>query len=230
MYSATGRSRANVKLSDDTKVLTVSGVQWDRVRVVEKIKTQQEIEILLYLALLKYDNDPGIYEPTDETLPQAHIRTLCLDKTKIIKRNDVKRWQSDTWERLKEIKQLSRVKEQAADLTWSRLRERFNRLAYNRKFLYTKDNNLGIATAKVEVGDVIALLFGSETPIVLRPLEELNHYEFVADCYVHGFMDGEALVEARKDSQPEHDPADVTWLQDPDLGGAVLPIQKFHIH
>ena len=43
-------------------------------------------------------------------------------------------------------------------------------------------------------------------------------------------MDGESLVETRKSAQPEHDPADVSWLKEPNLGNVPVSVEEFHIH
>lgn len=48
-------------------------------------------------------------------------------------------------------------------------------------------------------GDVVAVLIGSEIPFVLRRIQTTSgsstaQYRIVGPCYVHGFMDGEALL------------------------------------
>lgn len=43
----------------------------------------------------------------------------------------------------------------------------------------------------VRAGDVVCVLFGCDTPVVLRPVG--NQYALVGPCYVEGLMDGEAL-------------------------------------
>ncbi len=43
-----------------------------------------------------------------------------------------------------------------------------------------------------EVGDVLFIANGAETPYVLRPTDD-GRYRFGNNCYVHGFMDGEVL-------------------------------------
>jgi hypothetical protein len=62
---------------------------------------------------------------------------------------------------------------------------------------YTSDNSLFVLAQPLAFeGDMIAILDGAKTPVVLRPTgkredgEEL--YTFVCGAYVHGFMDGEA--------------------------------------
>jgi hypothetical protein len=40
--------------------------------------------------------------------------------------------------------------------------------------------------------DVVAIVYGLQFPVVLRPLGE-ERFEFLGTCYVHGIMSGEAL-------------------------------------
>ena len=47
-----------------------------------------------------------------------------------------------------------------------------------------------------EIGDLVAVLHGGETPYLLR--KEGSNYTFVASCYVHGIMDGEVLAERER--------------------------------
>ena len=51
----------------------------------------------------------------------------------------------------------------------------------------------------VELGDVVCLLRGALSPFVLR--KEGEHYTFVGNCFVHGFMNipgEEAFVDANE--------------------------------
>ncbi|MGH7962863.1 MAG: hypothetical protein ACRERD_13710, partial [Candidatus Binatia bacterium] len=51
-------------------------------------------------------------------------------------------------------------------------------------------------SGQVQTGDVIAILFGARTPFILRPqpLEGKAGYRIIGDCYIDGFMNGEALT------------------------------------
>ena len=61
---------------------------------------------------------------------------------------------------------------------------------------------MGLAPAPTNVGDMICVLEGSQTPLVLAEVghtefddpetPELIDWHFVGDCYLHGIMDGEA--------------------------------------
>lgn len=54
---------------------------------------------------------------------------------------------------------------------------------------------MGIAPGNVQVGDIVAILFGVRAPFVLRPdpVDGRHVYKIVGDCYVDGFMGGEAM-------------------------------------
>jgi len=58
-----------------------------------------------------------------------------------------------------------------------------------RRLLKTDKGYLGIASAYAELGDCVCILYGSSVPMVLR--YESERWTIVAECYVHGIMDGE---------------------------------------
>lgn len=43
-------------------------------------------------------------------------------------------------------------------------------------------------------GDILCVMFGCSVPVVLRKKESSSSYTFVGECYMHGFMDGEAIA------------------------------------
>jgi hypothetical protein len=54
----------------------------------------------------------------------------------------------------------------------------------------TDDGHIGIG-AQAQPGDEIWLLFGGRVLYILRPRHD--HFTFVGECYVHGYMSGEAM-------------------------------------
>jgi hypothetical protein len=66
--------------------------------------------------------------------------------------------------------------------------------ARGRKPFITAKGNLGLGPDQVELGDVIAVLIGCQTPFVLRKKEN-GKYEIVGEAYVDKIMDGEAAEE-----------------------------------
>ncbi|KAM0796847.1 heterokaryon incompatibility protein-domain-containing protein [Usnea florida] len=66
---------------------------------------------------------------------------------------------------------------------------------FNRVFFTAKDDTssyMGIVMGVPRVGDCVCILLGGDTPFVLRP-KGRDEWELVADAYVHGIMDGEAM-------------------------------------
>ena len=78
-----------------------------------------------------------------------------------------------------------------------------------RLFISTK-GYVGLAPLNAEVSDLICILYGGQTPFILRNYsntcpkiqhifgEEGNAYLFIGESYVHGIMDGEAYGEFKR--------------------------------
>lgn len=75
---------------------------------------------------------------------------------------------------------------------------------YSRAFFRTEAGHLGLCFPDARVGDEVWVLAGGRVPFVLRRLDgpggvngEVNkgaqNFRLVGECYLHGFMDGEAL-------------------------------------
>ena len=72
------------------------------------------------------------------------------------------------------------------------------------KFWLTSQGFLGMGPQTLEKGDEVLVVKGSRLPLILRPIENTiaqnlgisgqeRGYFFVGQCYLHGFMDGEAV-------------------------------------
>ena len=53
-----------------------------------------------------------------------------------------------------------------------------------------------MAACRARKGDIICVLFGCSIPVLLREQEE-GTYQFIRECYLDGFMNGEVLDKAR---------------------------------
>ena len=62
-----------------------------------------------------------------------------------------------------------------------------------RSMAITTQGYIGAMPPDVQVGDLVCVLFGCSVPVVLRKRGE-DSYSFVGECYVHGFMDAEAIA------------------------------------
>jgi hypothetical protein len=68
----------------------------------------------------------------------------------------------------------------------------FAMTATGRKLFVTTDGPMGIGPASMSTTDIIAIVYGAETPYVLRPVPGTEEYLLLGDCYIHGLMYGKA--------------------------------------
>ncbi|KAK7973278.1 hypothetical protein PG988_007412 [Apiospora saccharicola] len=94
-----------------------------------------------------------------------------------------------------------RFEDEEADFTeeeWSALVE-YDEAVYfathGRRIFRTEAGNIGIGPRDLVAGDAVAVLYGCGWPVILRPRGDVDvdGYEFIEVCYVHGLMDGEAV-------------------------------------
>lgn len=62
-----------------------------------------------------------------------------------------------------------------------------------RRLVTTSTGHIGLAPNTVNPGDKIFVLIGCSMPVILRPDASGEHYEVTGECYVDGFMKGEAI-------------------------------------
>lgn len=76
-------------------------------------------------------------------------------------------------------------------------RERMNDtlVTMARRLAVTSKGYLAMAASKAEQGDLVCVLFGCSIPVILRERkgDEAGTFEFIGECYLDGFMNGEAL-------------------------------------
>ena len=63
-----------------------------------------------------------------------------------------------------------------------------------RSLIVTKAGYVGAVPHGVQSNDLICVLFGCSVPVVLRKRSHEESYVFLGECYLHGFMDAEAIV------------------------------------
>ena len=63
-----------------------------------------------------------------------------------------------------------------------------------KRLLITDNGFIGSAPQMAEEGDILCVLYGCSVPVILRKRQDENFYEFVGECYLHGFMDAEAIA------------------------------------
>lgn len=74
----------------------------------------------------------------------------------------------------------------------------------NRRLYVTEDKYLGLGPTSIKIGDSVWIIPGVGGPFVLRPCEGvmgagMGGFELIGETYVHGVMDGEAVVGMREE-------------------------------
>jgi len=149
--------------------------------------------------LVKYVGATNLleYPLTREPLVMAGIRTMVADQK--IAGGCRGRWSDQSW------------RDNYEDAEFQAEHGRIATTAlFNNSIFISGEARLGLVPEDSRVGDVICLFLGGQVPLVLRP--DGDEFLFVGECYVHGMMDGEGLVEARKKQQWEYDGIDTLWL------------------
>ena len=99
--------------------------------------------------------------------------------------------------------------------------KRMRQVTWNRKFMELKLDDvyktaactdhaaIGLGQPDTREGDIVCILYGCTVPCMLRPRPNQSgdglDYDFVGECYVYGFMGGEAItmLEANELEQQE---------------------------
>jgi hypothetical protein len=128
--------------------------------------------------------DTTPYHPTNETTSDAIYRTIAADLE----------------DELPTFDHAGRLKTYISPLDLSNpstawwIGRAIVTLGETRALFATHDGHLGLGPNRARKGDVVFVVPGNETPLVLRPLPGTqDRFTFVGECYVHGIMDGQAL-------------------------------------
>ena len=78
---------------------------------------------------------------------------------------------------------------------WAEISKTVGPIIEDKIIFVMREGYLGLGQEGSQVGDVVCILSGSETPFMLRqssPPQE-GRFQFLSECYVHGVMDGEVM-------------------------------------
>lgn len=219
LYRATGSSRCSVQLTD--RILSACGVLHDQIKAIHPA---DEVGIGAWVGS-HFTED--FYTPTQESLTRALRRVTFLDTTAFDPGppDDTVRWQPNSHDAY-ELIELNESRDYNGRVAHARLFAAYIRLVTSRSIFVTDNGFLGMASNIVKPGDQIVFLFGGAKPFLLCPIH--GHYIYISNCYVHGFMDGEALIQKWKAEDP--DSQDVSWLDKLHLQDPPFPVDTFDIH
>jgi hypothetical protein len=92
------------------------------------------------------------------------------------------------------------IPEGAEEVTYMEVYSTVCRMVMERRFMLTTKGHFGWAPDnaydyrelnQARVGDLVAIIYGCSTPLVIRPYG--GQFQIVGEAYVEGFMDGEAV-------------------------------------
>ena len=196
---ASGRSDSIVQYKG-ADVLRVTGIKWATVQYSEKIGLFDDFyqtmisELLLKLA--KNDIQPISYVGGGSLLA-AYCHTLVAGEFAELYGPPRKFWPrfQQSLDFVSAVLQPARqpLPEIGDGTDVSRFLEEAHIFLVNRSFVKTREGYIGLAPPNAMPGDHVCVLLGSNMPMLLRPALS-NQFEVVGECYVHGLMNGEALL------------------------------------
>lgn len=82
---------------------------------------------------------------------------------------------------------------------WTSFVSRFRDTTFYRgkRLMVTRSRILGMAPRVARKWDVVCVLIGCSIPVVLRPVVGTGKFKVVGECYVDGYMNGEAVGEVK---------------------------------
>ena len=89
---------------------------------------------------------------------------------------------------------------EAAEVPWNDYQTLFLSLinaTWCRRIFTTKTGYICLGPEKCQKGDAVIILFGGDIPYIVRPAvprQSKECFTFLGDAYVHGIMDGQALL------------------------------------
>lgn len=214
LYSAAGTSEVAIKNLGRDELLRLEGIRVDTIKLqnMDPGLEQWKLKLPRSTSTLElFDSWGNTYKHTTEPMNIALFRTYNVDKE----------WVNGYgWERLR------RGPIDDPELLTGRST---SQLSEQRQFFVTKGNRIGLAPLHARIGDLVCILLGGEVPLLLREDEQV--LTFVGECYVHGLMDGEGLIQARKLAQPEWDTnEDPSWLERLHIEPIPFDTEEFLIH
>ncbi|KAG8529616.1 uncharacterized protein KY384_006253 [Bacidia gigantensis] len=230
-YHCSASSKAMSRLSSSYMEIRLHGILWDSIIAMNNQETETDmiwmqkkilniprdrtLDFQEQQELVNFCSKDFVYLPTSEDAFECYTRLACLDLDPLLFDRRLNR-QSMSKEPKTEGYIHSLIKSQ-------------KQYMHGQNLAFTKYRRLGVVPGWARPGDVVAILMGGEVPIILRPDLSDGKYTLIGESYMHGFMDGEALVEARKQSDPSYDTNDTSWLEDLHEGQLPFPTTEFII-
>jgi hypothetical protein len=209
-YSAAGYSEPDVTYSSNGRAITVTGCQLGTIEVLgdpyieDRTRppfTPHMRETMVQWLKLAIGSDLNVSSNNNNTAweterTEAFWRTLIGNRIKGQSEPDIDlfRRRFDVARGVKPVPILNPEVDyiQAFHQFVSPLAFEMNAIMYNRRFFTSGQALMGVCLSKARVGDILVVLLGCDHPVIFR--QEGVAWAFQGEAYVHGFMDGEAVM------------------------------------
>ncbi|KAI1270067.1 HET-domain-containing protein [Xylariaceae sp. FL1019] len=171
--------------------LKVAAVSIGSVSSIETLDCRTASDVFRFLKRLGIRKLEETMYQDGVTQLEAHILALTLGHTKERRRDE----DFPTLAQLKDsILRFAVTEDTDVDIwtsgDWQRL---YHSWLSDTSIFTTGEGYVGVTQTDVHKGDQIFVILGCDMPMVLRPVRP-GYYQVVKDCFVTGFMDGEAVL------------------------------------
>ena len=235
LYAATGKSRVCIRDTPDQMHLALRGLYIGTVAASStRSGSDDNVPVIgrdvldrgQWFRFAREQANHNIYTPTGDTMEVAFANIICGDVTRSRSNGDPERVHSS-----------ARALQQCIALFDVELQEEEDYLVtsdnydyaypvsyatHSQRMIYLDTGYLGLARQDCMIGDKVFLLMGGDMPFLLRPAGD-NYYTYLCEAYIHGIMEGEALVNARRRADSTWRAEGSSWLQE--LGDPPFPFE-----
>ena len=212
-YNATGSSQAKTRLNTDV-TLRVKGINVGMIQVLCRPANNAEDTMTVgqnvmdgghWSQIADHHAQNMIYPPTGEPIRLAYSRLRVADylpdeyniQHRLARKGPLfqnPETLSDYSQKETGISQDSVLDREVA------MTLRIVQTTSRQRLFFTNTGYMGLCQESCVMGDQVWLLMGNDMPCILRKLDtEPVTHQFLGESYVHGIMDGEYLVEIRKE-------------------------------
>lgn len=188
-FQASGMSCAAYEITEQDELL-VEGRIYGTSALVRDPADQDDESYMRKLRELKPRGMRRTSYPTGESMLSAWTRTVILDEV------DVRRPVIDSFTLADWQKRMLLLLDRGPANIRHRMQgitDRNKEWLRSMRFFELDNGCFGLGSRQMQVGDCICVILGLHTPLVIRPCGPGAFY-VVGWCYVHGIMDGEALL------------------------------------
>lgn len=137
-----------------------------------------------YLEALKSLCEAYFHDPNQKDIPRYFRSWIETNEELLILGRPLKSYCNEA------ISVFHSLKTESTEKLGGRVKDTISTMA--RRLAITEKGRLGMAPSRAQKGDSVMVLYGCNIPVLLR--DRGGKFEFVGECYVDGFMDGEAIT------------------------------------